>query len=105
MLIWNNDCRGKKIRWMLLSELNDCSKRTALKEIYLKSLESNFMENKLGSQFSFFKKMKKEKEIMEKVVEHATKTSSVKYYGLSGSFDYWQARKGVQKAEIICVLY
>lgn len=32
---------------MLLSELNYCSKRTALKEIHLKSLESNFMENKL----------------------------------------------------------
>lgn len=57
---------------MLLSELNYCSKRTALKEIYLKSLESNFMENKLGSQFK--KGRKKEKERMGGVVENTTKT-------------------------------
>lgn len=50
MLIWNNDCRGK-IRWMLLSGQNYCFKTTALKEIHLKSLESNFMENKLGRLF------------------------------------------------------
>lgn len=42
---------GGKMRWMLLSEQNYSSKRTALKEIDLKCLESNFMENKLGSQF------------------------------------------------------
>lgn len=43
---------------MLLSELNECSKRTALRGIHLKSLESNFMENKLGAQFIWKKKKK-----------------------------------------------
>lgn len=63
------------------------------------------MENKLGSQFKKEDEEKKENEVMGKVVENTTKTSSVKYYGLSGSFDYWQTRKRVQIARIIHVQY